>query len=99
MSEWWSIAASMIVEVVQLKIMKNNPKRLTYVLILMSALVVFLLWESSRNQTQISIVSASPGQDATDGNLTVRYRVHSGADDFTIIVLPDTQHYSDEFPE
>ena len=79
--------------------MKNIPKRLTYVLILMSALVVLLLWESSRTQTRISIGSASPSQDATDGNVTIRYRVHSGADDFTIIVLPDTQHYSDEFPE
>ena len=79
--------------------MKNIPKRLTYVLLLMSALVVLLVWESSRTQTRISIVSASPTQDATNGNVTVRYRVHSGADDFTIIVLPDTQHYSDEFPE
>lgn len=79
--------------------MKNNMKYLSYVVVLISVLSLLFLWDRSRTQTLISIVSASARQGTTDENVTVRYRVNSGASDFTIIVLPDTQHYSDEFPE
>jgi len=79
--------------------MKTNQKRLMYVVVLISVLLVLFLWERSRTETLISIVSASATQGTTGEKVTVRYRVNSGASDFTIIVLPDTQHYSDEFPE
>src|SRR5215211_2545355 len=79
--------------------MNTNQKRLMYVVVLISVLLVLFLWERSRTETLISIVSASATQGTTGEKVTVRYRVNSGASDFTIIVLPDTQHYSDEFPE
>jgi hypothetical protein len=79
--------------------MKNNKARLTYVVVLGAVVLVLFLWHRSRTETRISILSVSPSQGAADETVTVRYQVHSGASDFTIIVLPDTQHYSDEFPE
>jgi hypothetical protein len=77
--------------------MKNNKKPLLYAIVLIAAFSVIFLWERSRTDTLVSIVSA--GHGTTDENVTVQYRVNSAASDFTIIVLPDTQHYSDEFPE
>jgi hypothetical protein len=79
--------------------MKNNMKRLTYVVVLISVLLVLFLWERSRTETLISIVSASSSQGTTNEKVTVQYRLNSAASDFTLIVLPDTQHYSDQYPE
>ena len=89
----------MILEALKLNFMKKNSKPLIYVLALIAVLSVFFLWNRSRTETSISIVSTSASQGTPDQNVTVRYRVDSGASDFTIIVLPDTQHYSDQFPE
>src|SRR5215211_1971552 len=79
--------------------MNTNQKRLMYVVVLISVLLVLFLWERSRTETLITLVSASASQGTADENVTVRYRLNSAASEFTIIVLPDTQHYSDEFPE
>jgi hypothetical protein len=79
--------------------MKTNQKRLMYVVVLVVVLSGLFLWERTRTETLISIVSASASQATTEEKVTVQYRVNSAASDFTLIVLPDTQHYSDEYPE
>jgi hypothetical protein len=77
----------------------KNKKYLIPILVLVSALAALFLWERSRTETLISVVSASASQGTTNEKVTVRYRLDSAASDFTLIVLPDTQHYSDEYPE
>lgn len=79
--------------------MKTYGKHISYVVLLVFALSALLLWDRSRTETLISIVSASASEATTDANVTVRFRLNSAASDFTIIVLPDTQHYSDAYPE
>jgi hypothetical protein len=92
-------SVTMILDTLMLNFMKNNKKPLIYVLALAVILSIFFLWNRSRTETWISIVSASVNQGTADQKVAVRYRVDSGASDFTIIILPDTQHYSDQFPE
>ena len=77
--------------------MRNNKKRLVSVAVFIALLAVLFLWERSRTETLVSIVAASHG--ALEERVKVQYRINSAASDFTIIVLPDTQHYSDEYPE
>jgi 3',5'-cyclic AMP phosphodiesterase CpdA len=77
--------------------MKNNKKFITPVLVLVFLLPTFGLWQQSKGDTRTSIVSVSPG--TAGGKATVKYRVDSAASDFTIVVLPDTQYYSEQSPE
>jgi hypothetical protein len=77
--------------------MKNKNKRLFYTIIFVAALSAVFLWQRSRTETFVSIVSASRG--AMDARVKVQYHVNSAASAFTNIALPDTQHYSDEYPE
>lgn len=70
-----------------------------YFIVLASVLLVVILWERSRSETLVSVMSVSAGQRSAEEKMTVRYRVDSAASDFTIVVLPDTQHYTDEYPE
>lgn len=67
-----------------------------YGIVLVFGLSGFALWQGGRAETSIAITSVS---EASEGKMTVDYRVRSDASDFTIIVLPDTQYYSQLYPE
>lgn len=79
--------------------MKSNKKFWMPVIALVFILPTLTLWQRSRAEAQVSILPVSAGQSAENEKATVRYRVNGSASDFTIIVLPDTQYYSQKYPE
>ncbi len=52
-----------------------------------------------RNSTSIEITSISPTDPSLGETVRVDFKVFGGTDEFSIVVLPDTQHYSDAHPE
>lgn len=62
-------------------------------------LVFVFLGLRSRKPTSVEITAISPENPTLGESVRVDFRVSGGADDFSIVVLPDTQHYSDAFPE
>jgi len=79
--------------------MNTKMKILVYAIVILFGVSGFALWQGSRTQTSISITSVSSGEGASEEKMTVSYRVDGGAGDFTIVVLPDTQYYSQLYPE
>lgn len=79
--------------------MRNIRNFFLPAVIVVLLLPLFAFWQSSRTDTQVSISSVSPGQGSAGEKATVQYRVNSAAGAFTLIVMPDTQHYSDQYPE
>jgi hypothetical protein len=79
--------------------MNTKMKILVYAIVILFGVSGFALWQGSRTQTSISITSASGGEGASEEKMKVNYRVDGGARDFTIVVLPDTQYYSQLYPE
>lgn len=79
--------------------MKSDKKYLVSLIVLVSIMSTVTLWERSRAETRLSVLSVSAETGTTEDRVNVQFRVNSPASDFTIIVLPDTQHYSDEYPE
>ena len=79
--------------------MKTKMNLFIYGMVFVFGLSGFTLWQSIRTETSISIVSISASEGMSEGKVTVNYRVDSDASGFTIVVLPDTQYYSQLYPE
>jgi len=81
--------------------MKNrNNKFIVGLLFILLMVAVLFVWRiSTKAPTSIAITSIS--SDSPQIGEVVRFEVQiiSDATDFTIIALPDTQHYSDAYPE
>jgi len=78
----------------------------TRIIVLTSLLLVLILTflcikkQGSRIITRTEITSISNNSPKLGDRVEVKYMVYSGdADNFTVIVLPDTQHYSEARPE
>lgn len=69
------------------------------VLVVVIVAMVVVVSLRSRESTSIKITSISPSNSSADQSMRVHFKVFGGADDFSIVVLPDTQHYSDAHPE
>ena len=65
----------------------------------LSVLILAIYQFQSRKPTAIEISSISPKKPLVGETVRVAYKVSGGANDFSIVVLPDTQHYSDAYPE
>jgi 3',5'-cyclic AMP phosphodiesterase CpdA len=76
-------------------------KHFGLLLIFVAALVgfIFLLLQDRKTQTSVKITAISLAETQVGETIRVSFAVTGGAEDFTIIVLPDTQHYSDLHPE
>ena len=68
-------------------------------IILVSGFIGLALWQNARSETSVSIMSVSTVTGTVEEKIGVNYQVNSGADSFTLIVLPDTQYYSQLYPE
>ena len=79
--------------------MKTKIPLFVYAIVLVFGLSGFALWQSARTETSIFITSVSANDEMAEGKTTVNYRVDSNASDFTVIVLPDTQYYSQKYPD
>ena len=79
--------------------MKTKMKLFIYGMVFVLGLSGFTLWQTGRSETSISIVSVSAREGMPEGKVTVSYRLDSDASEFTLIVLPDTQYYSQMYPE
>ena len=75
-------------------------KRFLLLLILIIAVAgfAFLLLRNQKAATSVKITSISTSPQVGE-TIRVDFAVTGGAEDFTIIALPDTQHYSDQHPE
>ena len=67
--------------------------------LVVTALILTIYQFVSREPTSIEIVSIHPSQPAVGERMTVNFRVFGGAGDFSIAILPDTQHYSQAYPD
>ena len=79
--------------------MKTKINLFVYGIVLVIGLSGFALWQRARTETSMYITSVSAPDGTAEGKMTVHYRLDSDASDFTIIVLPDTQYYSQLYPE
>jgi hypothetical protein len=86
--------------------MKMKQAKTTRIIVLTSLLLVLILTflyikkQGSRIITRTEIISISNNSPKLGDRVEVKYMVFSGdADNFTVIVLPDTQHYSEAHPE
>lgn len=79
--------------------MKSRTKRIVIGIILGFGLIGLVLWQNARTETSVSITSVSEETGEAGEKVRVNYHVNSGADSFTLIVLPDTQYYSQLYPE
>lgn len=79
--------------------MKIKMNRFIYGMVFVLGLSGLTLWQAGRSETWISIVSVSAVEGNPKGKVTVHYRLGSDASDFSVIVLPDTQYYSQLYPE
>lgn len=70
---------------------------LLFIFLLVGAI---LLWRSNaRAATTILITSPSSKSQQVGEKVRIDYQLQSDVTDFTIIALPDTQHYSEAYPE
>jgi hypothetical protein len=53
----------------------------------------------ARSRTSVLITSIEADVPRVGDQVSVGFRVMSGQDDFTVVVLPDTQYYSEKYPE
>jgi 3',5'-cyclic AMP phosphodiesterase CpdA len=76
-------------------------KSFPLILILFVALtgLAFLLLRDRKVAASVKIASVSPISPQVGETIRVNFSVTGGAEEFTIIALPDTQHYSDLHPE
>lgn len=79
--------------------MKTKMNLFIYGMVFVFGLSGFTLWQYARTETSISIVSVSTSEGTSEKKLMVDYRVDSDASDFTVVVLPDTQYYSQLYPD
>jgi len=79
--------------------MKTKLNLFIYGMIFVFVISCFALWQGARTETSISIVSVSTREETSAEKVTVNYRVDSNASDFTMVVLPDTQYYSQLYPD
>jgi len=67
--------------------------------VLILGLTGLILLHKTGTETSVSIISIDTPDEAVGEKVRVNYWVNSGADSFTLIVLPDTQYYSQLYPE
>ena len=80
--------------------MKNKKLIGTLLFISITVAGLFLLVKNNaKSQTSVLITSVSSDRPQVSEKLRFEYQLVSDATDFTIIALPDTQHYSDQYPE
>jgi len=77
----------------------KNLFTLIFILIVAVAGLAFFLLRTQKVATSVKITTISPGSPQFGETVRVDFAVTGGAEDFTIIALPDTQHYSDQHPE
>lgn len=78
----------------------NKRKILVFIgiFVVVTTAIISVYQLLTRETTTIEITSVSP-LDPKDGeSVRVNYRVFGGANEFSIVVLPDTQYYSQSYP-
>jgi len=63
------------------------------------ALGAWMFFGTQKAIAQVEIISVLSAEPKVGDTVRVNFKVQGGAEDFTIIALPDTQHYSDVYPE
>ncbi len=64
------------------------------------SMVIFAVYRlGSKASTSVEIISISPSNPKSGDMVRVDFKVLGGANDFSIVSLPDTQHYSDAYPD
>jgi len=82
--------------------MKTRNKKLIGTFLFIPILfggIFFVLRDKAKTQTYIAITSTLPDSSSVGEKVRVEYKIISDVTDFTIIALPDTQHYSEAYPE
>lgn len=82
--------------------MINQKKKLIGIFIFIPILlagIFLLLKNNAKAETSLVITSLSSDSPEKGEKIRVNYQLLSDAADFTIIALPDTQHYSETYPE
>ena len=78
--------------------MRRNQIFVVILLIIIGVILIFVGMRF-RKPTSIEITSITPASPKQGDRVRVTFKVTGGAEDYTIIVLPDTQYYSEHHPE
>ena len=80
--------------------MKTRKTATAFLGVLVLLVLIFAILQlQSRKFTAIEITSISPIGPIVGESVRVDFKVLGGANDFSIVVLPDTQHYSYAYPD